>query len=242
MGISVILPAYQEAENLKEILPRIQKVLREISAGHEAGEILVIDTMEPLDDTAEVCARLGVRYVPRQGGNSYGDAMRTGIREAGYETIVVMDADGSHNPEDIGRFYEAAQKERLDLIIGSRYIQGGGTHNGLILRMMSRMVNAAYRLVFGLEVKDVSNSFRLYSADKLKSVSLECDNFDIVEEILIRLKVRYPDIRIKEMPVYFNKRVYGRSKRNLMKFIISYLDTMWRLLQIKKQEKRSSNG
>lgn len=242
MGISVILPAYQEAENLKEILPKIQKVLMRVGTGREAGEILVVDAMESLDDTEEVCERLGVRYVPRQGGNSYGDAIRTGIREARYETIVVMDADGSHNPEDICRMYETAHKERLDLIIGSRYILGGGTHNGLILKMMSLMVNIAYRLVFDLEVKDVSNSFRLYSADKLKSVPLECDNFDIVEEILIRLKIRYPDIQIKEIPVFFNKRVYGRSKRDLVKFALSYLDTMWRLLKIKKQEKRSSNG
>lgn len=241
MGVSVILPAYQEAENLRDILPRIRGALD--LAGMESGdyEILVIDTAEPMDDTEAVCCRLGVKCIARQAGNSYGDAIRTGIKEANHERIVVMDADGSHNPEDILRLQAAAREKRLDVVIGSRYIPAGGSHNNFVLKLMSLMVNTAYRLAFNLNVRDVSNSFRLYSADMLKNISLECDNFDIVEEILIRLEVRYPNIRIGEIPIFFDRRVYGKSKRNLVKFIFSYLVTMWRLLKIKKQEQSGSS-
>lgn len=216
MGISVILPAYQEEENLKEILPKLKDVLEKIK---ECSEILVVDTQKPMDHTSEICQNFSVRYINRRNGNSYGDAIRTGIESSSYEWIVVMDADGSHNPSDIKRLYEKANKHNYDLVIGSRYIKGGDTHNGFILRMMSHMVNLAYRIVFHLKVKDVSNSFRLYNGKKLKSITLECQNFDVVEEILIRLKVRYPKLKIKEVPIYFNKRVHGESKRDLVKFI-----------------------
>ena len=74
MTISVVLPAYQEAENLKNILPNIHKVLASVN-----HEILVIDTMEPMDNTREICLANDVRYVPRTGGNFYGDAIRTGF-------------------------------------------------------------------------------------------------------------------------------------------------------------------
>ena len=77
MTISVVLPAYQEAENLKNILPNIHKVLDSVD-----HEILVIDTMEPMDNTREICLTNDTRYVPRTGGNFYGDAIRTGFAGA----------------------------------------------------------------------------------------------------------------------------------------------------------------
>lgn len=110
MKVSVILPAYQEADNLKNILPRIRKVMERLKENYE---ILVIDTVNPMDDTFSICKKNGAVYVSRKGGNSYGDAVRTGIAKAQGEYIVMMDADGSHNPEAILRFY--------------REMQGGGT-------------------------------------------------------------------------------------------------------------------
>lgn len=235
MGISVILPAYQEEQNLKEILPKLKDVLEKTVKSYE---ILVVDTLEPLDNTYEVCQLFSAKYINRRSGNSYGDAIRTGIEDSINEWIVVMDADGSHNPSDIRKLYKEARQNQYDLVIGSRYIKGGDSHNGFILRLMSHMVNLAYRIVFRLKVKDVSNSFRLYNGKKLKSIALECQNFDVVEEILIRLKVRYPELKIKEVPIYFSKRVYGESKRDLIKFIFSYIETMIKLIKIMKNEKR----
>jgi len=237
-GISVVLPAYQEAENLKNILPVIREALGEMGV---SCEILVIDTMEPMDETESVCEESGAVYVPREGGNMYGDAIRTGIRRALYSRIVVMDADGSHDPKDIVKFYKQVKKHNFDIVIGSRYIKGGDTHNPFILRVMSYMLNIAYRVMFGLKVKDVSDSFRMYNASKLKKLELTCDNFDIVEEILIRMKIQYPDLMIKEVPIYFNKRVHGESKRDLKKFIKSYITTMAKLLRIKQQATRQRN-
>ena len=151
--LSVVLPAYQEAENLKCILPRLRHTLETVG---EKYEILVIDTMEPLDDAETICISNSSRYINRRGGNLYGDAIRTGFKEALGEYIVVMDADGSHNPEDITRFYDEMKTGRCDLVIGSRYCKGGKTENGFILRLMSRVLNITYKVVFGLKVNDVS--------------------------------------------------------------------------------------
>lgn len=233
MSISLVLPAYQEAGNLRELLPRIHAALARTCAPYE---VLVVDTAVPTDETPALCAEHGVTRVPRSPGDTYGDAIRTGFAAAQYEYIAVMDADGSHDPADILRFLAEMQAGTCDLVIGSRYAEGGKTHNPLILRSMSYMLNWTYRVVFGIQAKDVSNSFRLYKANQVKALSLECDNFDLVEEILIKLQVqneRQGGFVIKEIPVFFNKRMYGESKRDLVKFVLSYLATMLRLYRIK---------
>ena len=158
MKISVILPAYLEAENLRNILPKLKKNLENIQAPYE---ILVIDTMEAMDDTEEVCSQYDCRYIHREGGNLYGNAMRTGFKIAEGEYVVVMDADGSHDPKEISRFYTEMQTGKYDLIIGSRYCKGGKTDNSFILRFMSRILNISYKIMFGLKVEDVSDSFRM---------------------------------------------------------------------------------
>lgn len=236
-GISVILPAYKEEENLKKLLPLIERTLQETELPHE---ILVVDTMEPTDNTKIVCEQNKSTYVKREGGNLYGDAIRTGMQKAQYEYTVVMDADGSHNPEDIKRFLPEIQN--CDLVIGSRYTKGGKTDNNFILRAMSYILNCTYRIVFGIKAKDISDSFRMYKTQMLKDLILECQNFDIVEEILIKLVLHNKGLKIKEVPIVFNKREYGQSKRDLKKFIVSYLKTMKTLYGIKLAEKYGENS
>lgn len=233
--ISVVLPAYQESENLKDILPKLHSTLAQLDTPYE---ILVIDTENPMDETASVCRSENARYIQRRGGNYYGDAIRTGFSDATGEYIVVMDADGSHNPEAILQFFSEMETGQYDVIIGSRYCKGGTSHNGPILKFMSWCLNLTYRIIFHLNVNDVSDSFRMYKADQIKKLPLTCNNFDIVEEILVRLSLDMPNLRIKEVPIHFNKRAYGESKRDLVKFILSYLSTIYRLKQIGKPDKR----
>ena len=232
MSISIILPSYKEAENLTELLPVIKKA---VSCIGQSYEILVVDTMTKIDNTDEICNRNDCTYINRENGNNYGDAIRTGICKASNKYTVVMDADGSHNPNDIIRFY-AEMEKGYDLIIGSRYIHGGDSHNGIILKLMSYVLNMTYRFFFGIKVKDVSNSFRMYKTEQLKALSLECDNFDIVEEIIIKLLKKNSNFKILEMPVFFDQRKYGESKRDLVKFIFSYITTIKRLMKVKNEK------
>lgn len=222
--ISVVLPSYLEEENLRFLLPRILDTLRASGRTHE---VVVVDTVAPLDGTAAVCEALGARYINRTPGNTFGDAVRTGIDEARGQNIIFMDADGSHTPEFIQNLIDAAPGH--DVVIASRYVEGGFTDNSMALIAMSRLLNWTYSVVLGLRCKDVSNSFKLYRAEQLKSLQLSCANFDIVEEILHRLNKANPGLKIKEIPFSFKQRAFGKTKRNLVIFVFTYLQTIIRL-------------
>lgn len=222
--LSVVIPAYHEEENLRVLLPRL---IATLDGAHLTYEVLVIDTQVSLDNTREVCAQWQVRYVPRRGSNMFGDAIRTGLAEARGEWILFMDADGSHTPEFIHKMLE--QRATCDVVIASRYVPGGYTENNRVLVFMSHVVNVVYRVVLGLRCKDVSNNFKLYRASLLRGLELHCDNFDIVEELLYKMCRRHPHVRIVEVPFSFKKRMFGKTKRNLVLFMISYIFTLVRL-------------
>ena len=224
VALSVVLPAYLEEENLRFLLPRLLTTLQETGLTHE---IVVVDTVEPLDGTAAVCAQEGARYVNRQPGNSFGDAVRTGIEQAQGERVIFMDADGSHTPEFVQQLLNASAGQ--DVVIASRYVEGGFTDNSAALIAMSRLLNWTYSKVLGLHCKDVSNSFKLYQSHQLKALNLTCANFDIVEEILHKLNRAKPGLAIREIPYSFKQRAFGKTKRNLVVFMFTYLQTIIRL-------------
>lgn len=228
MELSIIIPAYMEEENLRKILPRINSVLRGMGVEHE---ILVVDTIEQMDETKRVSEENGASYINRENGDSYGDAVRTGIKRAVGRYILFMDADGSHSPEFIEHLYE--HKDGNDIAIASRYIEGGNTDNNKILILMSLLVNMIYSRFLHIGCHDVSNSFKLYRGQLIKELDLTSNNFDIVEEILVKLARNNGPLKIKEIPYSFKKRMFGNTKRNLFLFIISYIVTLLRLKFIK---------
>ncbi|GFE58134.1 glycosyltransferase [Geobacter sp. AOG1] len=222
--LSVVLPSYLEEENLRLILPRLHDVLEKLT---DAYEILVVDTMTPLDNTVDVCLQNSVRYINREGGNSFGDAVRTGIAQARGKYLLFMDADGSHPPEFIPNLYRHVGDH--DVVIASRYVKGGYTENPWVLVYMSRVLNLIYSVVLNLKCKDVSNSFKIYRGELLRPLKLYCDNFDIVEELLYKLSKQNKGISIREVPFSFKKRMFGKTKRSLFVFIVSYLFTLLKL-------------
>lgn len=237
IDLSITIPAYLEAENLALMLPSIRQAAAALTPSFE---VLVVDTQQPMDDTAAICAANGARHVHRSGGNSYGDAIRTIIAEARGDYMLNMDADGSHSPEYFASMW--AQRERFDIVIGSRYAKGGHTENPAILIFMSYVVNLTFRVAFSIHAKDVTNSFRLYRREILTPLRLESNDFDILEEILIKVSVRKPPATICEVPVTFSRRKAGESKRKLVQFAFGYLKTLKRLRSFAnaaKQENRA---
>ena len=225
IDLCTVIPAYLEEENLRLILPRISNVLRSMNIEYE---ILVIDTCEPVDQTRDVCAQYSdVKYINRAPGNLYGDAVRTAIKEAKARYVLFMDADGSHTPEFIPILFD--RRKDHDVVIASRYVNGGGTDNSKTLVMMSKIVNIIYSTVLNIKCKDVSNSYKLYKGDILKNLELYCNNFDIIEELLFKLKRRNKNLKICEVPYIFKARMFGHTKRNLIAFIFSFTFTLLRL-------------
>ena len=235
IDLTITIAAYREAENLTAMLPSIKEAAAALTPSFE---VLVVDTQEPMDDTAAICAANGVRHVPRVGGNSYGDAVRTLIAEARGTYILNMDADGSHSPEYFASMW--SERKRYDITIGSRYAPGGHTDNPAVLIWMSYVVNLTFRVVFSIRAKDVTNSFRLYRRDVLTPLRLESNDFDILEEILIKATLRKPPATIGEVPVTFGRRQAGESKRKLVQFAFGYLKTLKRLRSFAEAAKREN--
>ena len=233
LELSVVLPAYQEADNLRQLLPVLHEVVRSLTSSYE---IIVVDTEQPLDDTPAICRESGTIYVPRRGGSLYGHAIRTALHVARGRYVAFMDADGSHNPRFLPQLW--AERGESDLVIASRYVRGGKTENPAILIFMSLMVNVVFRTVLGLKCYDISNSLRLYQGEALRRLELECDNFDIIEEILIKLSASRSSFRIKEVPFTFEKRKAGATKRRLLSFALGYAATLARLWRLKRQARK----
>jgi dolichol-phosphate mannosyltransferase len=222
--LSIVLPSYNEGQNLRNLLPRIDSAIKSIDIKYE---VIVVDSIGNVDGTQNICEKYDCKYVVRNGGNSYGDAVRTGIEIAEGDLVLFMDADGSHSPEFIPELLRYASE--FDIVIASRYVNKGHTENNFILTLMSRVLNITYSLVLGLPCKDVSNSYKLYHKHQLNLITLECNNFDIVEEILFKLFHNKKPYKIKEVPYTFKKRMFGKTKRNLFIFILTYLYTITKL-------------
>jgi dolichol-phosphate mannosyltransferase len=235
LDLSITIAAYLEAENLRLMLPSIKAAAATLTPSYE---VLVVDTQQPMDDTAEICAANGVRHIARHGGNSYGDAVRTLIAESRGRFILNMDADGSHSPEFFASMW--AKRERYDIVIGSRYAKGGSTENPAILIFMSYVLNLTFRIVFSIRAKDVTNSFRLYRRSILTPLRLESNDFDILEELLIKVTLRQPPATIGEVPVLFARRKAGESKRKLVQFAFGYFNTLKRMRRFAKAAKQES--
>ena len=222
--LSIMIPAYREAENLPDLLPAIKAAAAALTPRYE---VLIVDTETDIDNTREVCEANGVRHINRTGGNQYGDAVRTGIASARGTWMLSMDADGSHSPAYYASMW--AKRNDAEIVIGSRYAPGGHTENPAVLIWMSYVLNLTFRIAFSIKAKDVTNSFRLYRRSILTPLRLESNDFDILEEILIKAVTHRPPARITEVPVTFAKRKAGESKRKLAQFAFGYLKTLQKL-------------
>lgn len=223
-GISVVLLAYKEEENLRVLIPQI---LVQLNKTGEKYEIIVVDTKQPLDNTEDVCRQHGCVYI-NQEAPGFGGAFKTGIKYARMDKFLILDSDCSHDPAYIPAIYEKFMEGDYDVVIGSRYTEGGSTCDKKSSVIMSHILNFAFRLCLGIKAKDISTDYRMYKTDQLKQVELTGMNYNILEEVLLKIKLNCPGkkIRIGEVPISFNKRVYGESKRRLLPFILDYARTL----------------
>jgi len=228
--LSIAIPAYEEAANLQILLPKLHEVASRLTPYYE---ILIIDAQEPRDDTPAICAQNNTPCIARTGGTQYGAAIRTALKTVKGRYVVIMDADGSHAPTFIPKLWDF--RKDYDLVIASRYVEGGKTENPYILIFLSLVVNVVFRLVLNLDCRDVSNSFRLYRGDSLRALTLECEHFDVVEEILVKLNSTDNTFKIKEVAFTFEKRKKGKTKRNLVIFALGYLGTLCKLYRMKRK-------
>lgn len=223
--ICIVLLVYQEAENLKWMLPQIVENIRTTK---EDFNILVVDSEKSSDNSNEICKQFQVRYV-QQESPGFGGAYRTAVKYAAGERLLILDSDGQHSPQDIPKLVDMYDHGKYDIVIGSRYVKGGNTNGNIVSIVMSRVLNYIFRLCLGIKAYDISTNFRIYNLEQLKQCDLECVNFDVLQEILLKMKLNNPGLKIGEVPIALNHRAYGESKRRWLLFIMSYGKSLLKL-------------
>ena len=209
----VILPTYNEAENLERIVGAVLEQLP------PSGKVLVVDDSSP-DGTGEIANRLArsnesVRVLHRARKEGLGPAYLAGFHvalDAGAQRIIEMDADFSHDPAYLPRLIEAT--ENADLVIGSRYVPGGGvTEWGPMRRFISRGGSAYARMALGLPIRDLTGGFKCFRREVLEAI-----NLDTIEArgYAFQVETTYRAIkagfRVVEIPIVFSDRRDGTSK------------------------------
>src|SRR2546425_6945775 len=221
-ALSLVIPALNEAESLDRVLPELKKALVALGTTYE---IIVIDGGSR-DGTQEIVRKHGARLVSQK-LPGFGGAYRAGFEQARGEYVITLDADGSHDPKFLKDLWGARRDG--DVVIASRYVQGGAADMPGTRRVMSRILNITFGRGLSLPVHDLSSGYRLDRGAILRELELTATDFDVLEEILIRaLAAGY---RVHEVPFRYRARVSGRSHARLVRFAISYLRTflaMWR--------------
>jgi dolichol-phosphate mannosyltransferase len=232
LKICICIPCYEEGENLKDLLPAINKFI------DEKVKVYIIDRVEQDKKIQAICKDNDAKYLNRKNDDSFGSAIRRALEisnEGNFDWLITMDADFSHSPSDLNKILNKINHNEHDIIIGSRYIEGGGTENNFILKLMSRTLNIVYAKYLKLNIKDVSNNFKAYRSCKISSIELVENNFEVVEELLAKCLFTNNNLKVIEIPTYFNNRLKGKSKRKLLNFIFTLFITLIRLKKLKNE-------
>lgn len=212
METAVVIPTYNERENLPELVARLEALGIDLHA-------LVVDDNSP-DGTGELAEELAtrrpwLRVIHRPAKRGLGTAYVAGFRyalEQGYEAIGEMDADLSHDPAYLPAMLQAL--EGADLVLGSRYVPGGGVRNwGPVRQLISRGGSFYSRLILGVGIRDLTGGFKLFRREVLENIGLDTvrsNGYSFQIEMTYRALRR--GYRVVEMPIVFEDRRVGRSK------------------------------
>lgn len=213
MRALVVLPTYNERENLESVLARTRDAVPH-------ADVLVVDDGSP-DGTADLADQLGaslgqILVIRRPAKSGLGSAYRAGFRiglASGYDAIVEMDADGSHDPSVLPQLLSALE-QGADLAVGSRYVPGGSIPDWPWLRRAISRTGCWYaRTLLRLSVRDATSGFRAYRADVLRAIDLDrvrADGYGF--QIEMAYLVERSGGRLVEVPIEFRDRKLGQSK------------------------------
>lgn len=226
MRVLIIVPTYNEAENIQALLPSIFKFNPEV-------HILVVDDSSP-DGTGQLVQKIievdnRVHLLTRHKKEGLGRAYLAGFKwglDHGYDAVVEMDADFSHRSEDLKKIIK--QLEHKDFIIGSRYVPGGGTINwGLIRKIISRGGSFYSRIILGFPIKDWTGGFNAWKRKVLEQIGLnEIQSNGYSFQIELKYRALKKGFIGEECPIVFEDRRVGKSKMSL-KIVIEAFYRVW---------------
>jgi dolichol-phosphate mannosyltransferase len=212
-GLWLVIPTYNEAENIEGLVAAAGEALP------AERRILIVDDASP-DGTGEIADRLAadrddVQVLHRDRKEGLGPAYIAGFRTAlaaGAQLVAEMDADFSHDPADLPRLIAAA--ESADLVLGSRYVNGGGVADwGPIRRLISRAGSAYARTVLGVRIRDLTGGFKVFHRRVLEGIGLETiPSLGYAFQVETTYRALRAGFRVAEIPIVFRERRVGQSK------------------------------
>lgn len=220
LNLSIVIPALNEADNLSRLLPEVREELKMLSISYE---IIVIDELAN-DHMRNVASDNNVILLSPE-SIGYGRSLKVGMDTAVGEYILTMDADFSHPSHFIKNLWN--NRDKAEVVIASRYIEGGKAIMPFSRYILSRILNVFFSRGLDLNIKDMSSGFRIYRADVIQNQSVANQNFDILQELLVRSLVE--GYKIYEIPFEYHPRRLGSSHARVLKFGIDYLKTFVRL-------------
>ena len=231
----LILPTYNEADNLEPIVRATLDIIRE--AASDGHRVLIVDDASP-DGTGAIADRLAaelpgeVDVLHRHAKRGLGQAYLAGFRralDAGAALICEMDADFSHDPADLARLLRAAGD--ADLVLGSRYVDGGEIEGwGIGRRVVSRWGCWYAERVLGVQVRDLTGGFKCYRREVLEAIDLDTVRSQgYAFQVELTYRAVRNGFRVREIPIVFRDREVGRSKMSLR----IALEAVWRVPQMR---------
>ncbi len=232
--ISLVIAALNEAENIEELTLRIDKVMKKEQLPYEliyiiAGTDGTLQKVQQLQQSMPT-----IKYEYSQEPSGLGHDFKKGFSMVSPQSsyVITMDADLNHHPEEIPLFLNAVRKNNIDMVIGSRGVEGSKTLNiPKWKRAISALANTVFENITNIPVKDKTSGYRLYKRQVLMDIlpHIQCKNFEFLMEILlIAAKKKY---HMAEVPITFTYRVHGKSKMNLLKTALGYIKLMMKHLR-----------
>ena len=231
-ALSIVVPTYNERDRLADL---VEAIFAAYAAEHLAGELVIVDDNSP-DGTGPLADELATRHritvIHRAGKLGLGTAVIEGFEAATAPVVGVIDADLSHPPAALPRMLAAMRAANADMVIGSRYIPGGGTRNWGAGRLF--MSRAACLMARGLTpVRDATSGFFLIRRDLARGVTISAGGFKICLELLVRGR----PATVVEVPYVFVGRTAGESKMNLRE-ALGYLEQLRDLWAFRRSQPR----
>jgi dolichol-phosphate mannosyltransferase len=245
--LSIVLPTYNESQNIIKMLDSIAQTLSPYSAA--GAEIIVVDDNSP-DGTAEIASiyaknisnnkKLHVQVIRREGKFGLSSAIVAGLQSATGDMLVVMDGDFSHPPQVIPSIIDALQDSSYDIVVASRYVKGGSIIGWPFKRrLMSKGATKIAQYGLGIEVKDPVSGFFAFRRHIIRGIKFDAIGYKMLLEILVKTK----GARVKEVPYTFINRRIGTSKLDAS-VMFDYIRAVLRLYRygksMKQKERRTS--